>query len=496
MLVVAHTGLIYYNCIVGLKDNFFSMLIYEMKMQGTQSQYLKLDLAIRTGRFVRNSMIRAWINRDIQSRNDAYKYCTKLAQNPEFPWVKKLNSMARQAHAERAWAAIERFYRNCKAKTPAKKAVRPRDDGSRKRSDPAPPSGASGETPRRRQAQGNAHQERERRPREGMRTKRGYPKFPSECCANKKYQVRDSVEYKTSGWKLSEDRHYLTFTDGFKAGAFKLWGSRDLHFYQLNQIKRVRVIRRHDGYYVQFLIDHTREERKQLTGQQLGLDVGLNHFYTDSHGEKVDNPRFLRKGESKIKKLQRRLSRTQKGSQNRIKARNRLGRAYLKVSRRRNDWACKLAQRVIQSNDLVAIENLKVRNMMKNHKLAKSIADAAWYRFREWLEYFGRVYGVPVVAVEPAYTSVNCSSCGEIVAKTLSTRTHQCPHCGYVADMDVSVAPPQEENAAKNILQSALRKLSTTLGHRESNASEEIGLCFDGEIHKSKSARRKRKVSQ
>ncbi|NEP80023.1 MAG: IS200/IS605 family element transposase accessory protein TnpB [Okeania sp. SIO3C4] len=406
------------------------MLIYEMKLQGTQRQYDQLDSAIRTGRFVRNSIIRAWIDREVKSRNDAYKYCTKLAHNPEFPWAKQLNSMARQAHAERAWAAIERFYRNCKANVAGKK---------------------------------------------------GFPKF-------KKYQIRDSVEYKTSGWKISEDRRYLTFTDGFRAGTFKLWGSRNLHFYQINQIKRVRVVRRHDGYYAQFLLDHTREEKKNLTGEQLGIDLGLNHFYTDSQGQKIENPRFLRKDEKKIKKLQRRLSRTQKGSQNRSKARNRLGRAHLKVSRRRNDWAVKLAQRVIQSNDLVAIENLKVRNMMKNHKLAKSIADAAWYRFREWLEYFGRVYGVPVVAVEPAYTSVNCSSCGETVVKTLSTRTHQCPHCGYVADRD--------ENAAINILQSALRELATTLGHRESHASGENDLCLNEETQASKLTRRKRKVSQ
>lgn len=165
---------------------------------------------------------------------------------------------------------------------------------------------------------------------------------------DKKYRVRASVEYKTSGWKLSEDRRYLSFTDGFKAGRFKLWGSRDLHFYQLKQIKRVRVIRRHDGYYAQFLIDYTREASKELTGKPRGLDVGLNHFYTDSDGEKVENPRFLRKDERRLKKLQRRLSRTQKGSKNRVKARKQLGKAHLKVSRRRNDWVCKLAQRVIK----------------------------------------------------------------------------------------------------------------------------------------------------
>jgi putative transposase len=273
------------------------------------------------------------------------------------------------------------------------------------------------------------------------------------------------------------------------------------------------VIRRHDGYYAQFLIDHTREEKKELTGNLTGLDVGLNYFYTDSFGNQIDNPRFLRKDERKIKKLQRRLSRTQRCSQNRKKARNRLGRAHLKVSRRRNDWVCKLAQHVIQSHDLVAVENLRIRNMVsqrvgrvprleatgepvrvRNHTHPHPllggepegwVSDAAWYRFREWLEYFGRVYGVPVIAVDAAYTSQNCSNCGEKVVKTLSTRTHKCPHCRYVADRD--------HNAAKNILKSALKQLSNTVGHTGINASGEIDLCYVGETQSSKSAHGRRK---
>ena len=123
--------------------------------------------------------------------------------------------------------------------------------------------------------------------------------------------------------------------------------------------------------------------------------------------------------------------------------------------------------------------------MLKNHKLAKSISDAAWYRFREWLEYFGRIYGVPVIAVEPSYTSQKCSNCGELVVKTLSTRTHRCPHCGYVADRD--------QNAAINILKSAFKQLSNTVGQTEINASGENDLCFVGETQPSKSARIKRK---
>ena len=389
------------------------MIVYEAKLEGTQQQYQQLDSAIRTGRFVRNSIIRAWMDKQIKSRNDAYKYCKILADNPELPWAKCLNSMARQAHAERAWASIERFYRSGNAK---------------------------------------------------IKGKKGFPKFA-------KYKTRASVEYKTSGWKLSECRRYIKFTDGFKAGNFKLWGTRDLHFYQLNQIKRVRVIRRCDGYYAQFLLDVDRRIDKELTGVQRGLDVGLNHFYTDNFGNKIENPRFLRKDERKLKKLQRRLSRTEKKSSNRAKARNKLGRAHLKISRRRNDWVCKLAQHVIQTSDLVAIENLQVRNMVKNHKLAKSINDASWRKFREWLEYFGSVYGVPVIVVNPSYTSVNCSNCGEPVVKTLSTRTHSCHACSYIADRD--------ENAARNILKVSLKQLADTVGRTEIyNASEENDLCL------------------
>jgi putative transposase len=156
-------------------------------------------------------------NRGI-NKYDLNKYCAVLAE--EFEWAKKLNSMARQASAERAWSAISRFYDNCKKKKLGKK---------------------------------------------------GYPKF-------KKHQTNLSVEYKTSGWKLSEDRREITFTDGFAAGTFRMWGTRALHFYQIEQIKRVRFVRRADGYYVQFCIKQDRNEQHELTGKMVGLDMGLNHF--------------------------------------------------------------------------------------------------------------------------------------------------------------------------------------------------------------------------
>jgi putative transposase len=264
--------------------------------------------------------------------------------------------------------------------------------------------------------------------------KKGYPQF--------KKHTR-SVEYKTSGWSLSTDKRCLTFKDGFAAGKFKLIGNRDLHFYAPDEIKRIRVVRRADGYYAQFCINVERKEEPIPTGKAIGIDVGLNHFYTNSDGETVANPRYLRKSEKALKRLQKRISRNKKGSSNPKKAIDKLGRKHLKVSRQRKDFAIKTTPGVIKSSDFVAYEDLQVRNMVKNHKLAKSISDAAWSQFAQWLEYFGQVYGKTVSAVAPQYTSQNCSKCGNSVLKTLSTRTHICG-CGTTLDRD--------HNAGRNIL--------------------------------------------
>ncbi|MDF5727669.1 MAG: transposase [Rhizonema sp. PD38] len=397
------------------------MLVFEAKLEGDSKQYELLDEAIRTARFIRNSCIRYWMDNRGVAKAELSAYTAILAQ--QFEFANKLNSMARQSSSERAWSAISRFYDNCRRKKAGKK---------------------------------------------------GYPRF-------KKEQTHGSVEYKTSGWKLSDDRRHITFTDGFKAGTFKMWGTRDLHFYKLEKFKRVRVVRRADGYYCQFCIKQERLEHRAPTAKTIGLDVGLTHFYTDSDGNTVENPRHLRKSEKKLKRLQRQLSKTKKGSRNRAKARNRLARKHLKVSRQRKDFVVKAARCVVLSNDLVAYEDLTVRNMVKNHHLAKSISDAAWTQFREWVEYFGKVFGVITIAVPPHGTSQNCSNCQKVVKKTLSTRTHICPHCGHVQDRD--------HNAARNILEIGLR----TVGHTGTLiASGDIDLCSGEEIPQDKSSRRKR----
>ncbi len=135
----------------------------------------------------------------------------------------------------------------------------------------------------------------------------------------------------------------------------------------------------------------------------------------------------------------------------------------------------KLARCVISSNDVVVYEDLRIKNMVKNHCLAKSINDASWYQFRVWLEYFGKVFEKITVAVNPQYTSQECSSCGQIVKKTLSTRTHAC-QCGCVLDRD--------ENAARNILSRGLGTVghTGTFGLEPSNSLGELVSTVAGEI--------------
>ncbi len=350
------------------------MLVLEAKLIGTDDQYQIIDEMIRTARFIQNSCIRYWMDNRGVGQYDLSKLCAELAS--QYEWAGKLNSMARQASAERAWAAVKRFYDNCKKKKPGKK---------------------------------------------------GFPRF-------KKHS--HSVEYKTSGWKLSDERKILTFTDKFEAGTFELVGTRDLNFYHLKQIKRVRVVRRADGYYAQFCVDVERNQEHEWSGRVVGIDLGLEFFYTDSEGNTVENPRFLRKSEKALKRTQRKVSKRKKGSKNRKKAINRMARIHLKVSRQRRDFAVKTALSLVRSSDLIVYEDLQVSNMVKNHHLAKSISDVSWSLFLQWVVYFGKIHGIVVVAVPPQFTSQDCSGCGHRQKKSLSTRTDECVKCGLKLHRD------------------------------------------------------------
>jgi putative transposase len=366
--------------------------VYEYKVDGTQRQYQAIEEAIRITQFIRNKCVRLWMETRGTNRNDLQCYCAELAK--AYTFAKALNAQARQAAADRAWAAISRFYENCRNKKPGKK---------------------------------------------------GYPTFQHDC---------RSVEYKQTGWVLEPDGRHISFTDGCHIGRLRLVGTRDIETFPLTQIKRVRLIRRADGYFVQFLVQVQRCIRHVPTGKEAGIDLGLKAFLTDSQGNTVANPRHLRRAEKKLKRLHRRLSRTQKHSSGRKKARKNLAKGYLKVVRQREDFARKTANALVISHDLIAYEQLRIANLVKNRKLAKSISDASWGRFILWLQYYGALHEIPVIGVEPAYTTADCSACGARVKKALSIRTHICRSCGLVLDRD--------HNAAVNILAKASRTVGQT----------------------------------
>jgi len=360
------------------------VLVLEYKVKGKQQQYQAIDEAIRTTQFIRNKAIRYWIDAPRESKINRIalnNYSTALRK--EFKFVEELNSMACQAATERAWSAIDRFYSNCKSKKLGKK---------------------------------------------------GFPRFQKD---------NRSVEYKTSGWSLNPTKRRITFTDKKSIGEVKLLGKWDIQTYPVKSIKRVRLVRKADGYYCQFAVDIEVRTEPRAGDGELGLDVGLEYFYSDSNGHHEENPRFLRKAEKAIKHAQRQIYKKEKGKNQRRKARQRYAKKHLRVSRQRNEHALVIARNVCKLNSLVAYENLNVKGMVRNHCLAKSINDVAWSLFRHWLEYFAAKFNTTVVAVNPRMTSQKCSDCGAIVKKSLSTRTHKCA-CGCEMQRDV--------NAAINIL--------------------------------------------
>ena len=176
----------------------------------------------------------------------------------------------------------------------------------------------------------------------------------------------------------------------------------------------------------------------------IGVDVGLEQLAKVTDGTTIMPPKFLRASEEKIKILQRRKDRKVKGSQNRRKCVRRLAKAYRKVERQRDDYLHKASRALSQKADTIVFENLQIKNMVKNHHLAKSISDAGWGKLMQYTEYKAAEAGRSVVFVNANGTSQICSRCGEWVQKSLSERKHRCPNCGFSADRDY--------NAALNIL--------------------------------------------
>lgn len=202
-------------------------------------------------------------------------------------------------------------------------------------------------------------------------------------------------------------------------------------------------------YFVSMLCDD-EVHAKPVVESKVGIDLGLTHFAILSTGEKIAAPNALRKNEQDLAKLQRRLARKTKGSANRKKAKLKVAKLHAKIADSRKDFLHKLSTRLVNENQVIAVETLAVSNMQKNHNLAKSIADASWSEFVRQLEYKSLWYGRELVGIDRWYpSSKRCSDCGHTVKKMpLSVREWTCPECGTIHDRDI--------NAARNVLAAGL----------------------------------------
>jgi putative transposase len=263
-----------------------------------------------------------------------------------------------------------------------------------------------------------------------------YPRF-------KRRTGRQSAHYTRSAFRMRHGQ--LTLAKTSTPLEF-VWSCGEVDVTALNPTM-VIVSRDTDGrWYVTFCVDTAEPEPEPDTGNAVGVDLGLKDFAVTSDGERIGNPRLLERKARNLARYQRQMARKQKGSNNRAKAKQKVARAHRTVAGARQDFLHRTSTSLVRRYDVIAVEDLAVKNMVRNKRLARGISDASWGEFRSMLEYKAQRAGRTVAVVDRWFpSSKTCSACGHLLATlSLSTRHWTCPRCGTRHDRDI--------NAAKNIL--------------------------------------------
>lgn len=254
--------------------------------------------------------------------------------------------------------------------------------------------------------------------------KAGFPRFKSK-------DMYSSFTFPQSGFKLEGNRLKLS-----KMG----WMNIKLHRKIEGKIKTLTINKNSTNkWFANFSVVKEIEVNQKNLSKCVGIDVGLENFYADSEGNKVDNPRWLRRSEERLKFLQRQHSNKKKGSKNRKKSRLKIAKLYARIVNQRNDFLHKQARKLVNEYSLIAVEKLSINNMVKNRYLSKSINDAGWRRFLQFLSYKAEEAGGRIVEVDARGTSQRCI-CGNEVKKSLAMRIHYCSRCGLKLDRDIMSA--------------------------------------------------------
>jgi len=374
---------------------------YKYRIYPNKEQIEFLENHFGACRFVYNYFWGKYKDTKLPNKTTLQKELKELKKNENYSWLNQINSQSLQVAIHNLIKAYKRAF--------SKEVVKERKIALAKANTPT---------------------------QKARALKLGFPKFKSKKDNYQSFNIPQNV-------KVKENKVYIPkLKEGIKVKFYR-------PLPQNGKIKQATISRKNGKYFISILIEEVIKITKKPF-KAIGIDMGLEHFIILSNGEKISNPRWFRKTEERLKILQKRLSRKVLFSKNWYKLKAKISKLHEKILNQRNDFLHKVSVAIAKQYSLIAIENLSVKNMQKNHYLAKSISDVSWSKFVEFLKYKSEWYGAKLIQIDKFFpSSKTCSVCGYVIDKLpLSKRKWTCPYCNTTHDRDI--------NASKNILKIAL----------------------------------------